>query len=533
MALQLRRKTHESIVYIDKDSAPRIMPNGEDFILEDIPVGTRVIYPNPPIKGLPNREAAIRYAVNHPIDMEPLYALLEPGMRVTIAMDDISLPLPPMATPDLRQTMLEVVLDMCGANGVDDVHLIIANSLHRKMTEWEMKRMVGAEIFNAYYPDRYYNHDAEDDDNLVTIGHTRHDEPLRVNKRAIESDLLIYLNINLVPMDGGHKSVAVGLCDYESLRQHHEPQTIRDSDSYMDPPKSALNHKVIKLGKLVDENCKVFHIETALNNKMFPEGYDILTRNEDEFSFADRLKWEAMKRTFSKLPRGARRKMLHAIPAQYELIGCFAGATEPVHEKILELNYRQYEIPVKGQCDILISGIPDISPYNVYSALNPILVQVMALGYHFNMYRNKPLLRKGGVMIITHPCFDEFDNKFHPSYIEFFHRLLPESRDAFYLREKYEREFAENPAYIEMYRRGNAYHGAHAFFMWYWGENGRQHVGKVIVAGAENAHVPEMLGWERADNLTEAIAMARSYMGRNAEITMLHQPMIGLCNVTD
>src|SRR5215217_3981720 len=299
MALQLRRKTHESIVYIDKDSAPRIMPNGEDFIVEDIPIGTRVIYPNPPIKGLPNREAAIRYAVNHPLEMEPLYALLEPGMRVTIAMDDISLPLPPMALPDMRQTMLEVVLDMCGANGVDDVHLIIANSLHRKMTAWEMERMVGSGIFNEYYPDRFYNHDAEDDENLVTLGYTRHDEPLRVNRRAIESDILIYLNINLVPMDGGHKSVAVGLCDYESLRQHHEPQTIRDSDSYMDPPRSALNHKVIKLGKLVDEHCNVFHVETAINNRMFPEGYDILTRNEDEFTFMDRMKWEAMKRTFS------------------------------------------------------------------------------------------------------------------------------------------------------------------------------------------------------------------------------------------
>ncbi len=116
-------------------------------------------------------------------------------------------------------------------------------------------------------------------------------------------------------MDGGHKSVAVGLCDYESLRAHHEPQTILDSDSYMDPPKSALNHKVIRLGKLVDEHVKVFHIETALNNRMFPDGYDILTRNEDEFSFMDRMKWEAMKRTFSNLPRVARRKMLHAIPA--------------------------------------------------------------------------------------------------------------------------------------------------------------------------------------------------------------------------
>ncbi|MCV4754381.1 nickel-dependent lactate racemase, partial [Escherichia coli] len=84
---------------------------------------------------------------------------------------------------------------------------------------------------------------------------TRHNEPLRINRRAAESDLLIYLNINLVPMDGGHKSDAVGLCDYESLRAHHEPQTIRDSHSYMDPPASELNHKVVRLGKLVDEQC--------------------------------------------------------------------------------------------------------------------------------------------------------------------------------------------------------------------------------------------------------------------------------------
>ena len=60
-----------------------------------------------------------------------------------------------------------------------------------------------------------------------------------------------------------------------------------------------------------------------------------------------------------------------------------------------------------------------------------------------------------------------------------------------------------------MYRKGNAYHGAHPFYMWYWGENGRQHVGRVIVVGAENNHVPELLGWERTDTLAEAIDMAR------------------------
>src|ERR671917_842635 len=241
MSLQLRRKTHESVIYIDRDSAPRIIPSGEDFILEDIPIGTRVLYPNPSIKGLPTREAAIRYALNHPHGCDPLFAQLEPGMRVTIAVADISLPLPPMATPDIRQSILEIVLDMLAGHGVDDVHIIIANSLHRKMTEWEMKRMVGAEIFDEFHPDRYYNHDAEDPDGLTVLGETRHHEPLRVNRRAAESDLVIYVNINLVPMDGGHKSVAVGLCDYESLRAHHEPQTIRDSNSYMDPAHSELN----------------------------------------------------------------------------------------------------------------------------------------------------------------------------------------------------------------------------------------------------------------------------------------------------
>jgi nickel-dependent lactate racemase len=250
MSLQLRRKTHESVVYIDSDSAPRIIPSGEDFILEDLPIGTRVLYPKPPIMGLPNREAAIRYALNHPHDCDPLFAQLYPGMRVTIAVDDISLPLPPMATPDIRQTVLEILVEMLAGHGVDDVHIIIANSLHRKMTEWEMKRMAGSRVFDEFYPDRYYNHDAEWPEGLVVLGETKHKEPLRINRRCAESDLVIYVNINLVPMDGGHKSVAVGLCDYESLRAHHEPQTIRDSDSYMDPARSELNHKVVRLGSL-------------------------------------------------------------------------------------------------------------------------------------------------------------------------------------------------------------------------------------------------------------------------------------------
>ncbi len=121
----------------------------------------------------------------------------------------------------------------------------------------------------------------------------------------------------------------------------------------------------------------------------------------------------------------------------------------------------------------------------------------------------------------TSPAYDEFDPEHHPSYIEFFNRLLPETRDAMVLEHKYEQEFATNPSYVHLYRKGNAYHGAHPFYMWYWGENGRQHVGKVIVAGAENNHVPELLGWERSDTLAEAIDLARGAVGRSASITLV------------
>ncbi|MBI4511069.1 MAG: DUF2088 domain-containing protein [Deltaproteobacteria bacterium] len=527
-----RRDVEEHVVTIDTDSAPRIMFYGENFLVEDLPVGTRVIYPRRPMSPLPNRRAAIRHALNRPEESEPLHALLEPGMKVTIAVDDISLPLPPMARPDIRETILEIACEMLADHGVDDVHIIVATSLHRRMTEWEIRRMVGEKVFKAYWPDRLYNHDACDPDGMVTLGKTRHGEVVEMSRRAAESDLVIYVNINLVPMDGGHKSVGVGLCGYESLKAHHTPKTIVECNSFMDPPQSALNHSVERIGRQAEKQVKVFHIETALNNRMFSGPTDFLMKNEDDFTEADRLKFQALKWTLDRTPRALRREVFMRVPAAYEMIACHAGACEPVHQKILKKCFEQYCVQVEGQADILISGIPYISPYNVNSkALNPLLVQVMALGYFFHMYRHKPMVKKGGVMIVTHPCSDLFDPDHHPSYIEFFNRLLPETTDAYTLEKKYQDEFAYNPSYVELYRRGHAYHGAHPFFMWYWGQAGREWLGKVIVVGADNATVPRLLGWERADTLSDAISMARSHMGRGAQITMLHHPPILLTDV--
>lgn len=510
---------------LTEDSAPRYMHYAEDFITAKLPAGTRVIYPNLPMKPIDHRGAAIRYALNHPEgDQQPLYAKLRPGMKVTIAIDDISVPLPAMRKPDLRQEMLEIVVQMLEDHGVEDYEIIIALALHRRMTPEEIKYSVGPKIFNAYYPDRLYNMDAEDRENMVVLGTTEEGEEVQVVRRVAESDLLIYLNINFVPMNGGFKSIGTGLSGYQAIRHHHNPETIAKCDSYMDPFSSELYSRNTRQGKLLKEHIDVFHVETTLNNKMYPDQLAFLALPEDDWSARDQLAFRAFQASLKRMPRAAKRKLFFNIPSEYGLLGVHAGETEAVHEKTLQKCFQQHSVKIEGQADVVVYGIPFASPYNVNSILNPLLVRVMALGYFFNMYRGKPLLKPGGTLIITHPCYDEFDPEHHPSYIEFFNRCLPQTRNSHKLAHMWEEEFANNPNYIEMFRRGNAYHGVHPFYMWYWCENGQNHVGDVIVVGAENDHVPARMGWRTAATMDEALDMARDNHGPSPEITMLHHP---------
>ncbi|MEZ4468285.1 MAG: lactate racemase domain-containing protein [bacterium] len=98
-----------NIEFVDDKTGPLVAFHGTRFKEISLPRGSRVIYPNPPMEPVGNLKAAIRYALSHPEDSEPLYAKLRPGMKLTIAVDDISLPLPPMQRPDVRELLLTEV----------------------------------------------------------------------------------------------------------------------------------------------------------------------------------------------------------------------------------------------------------------------------------------------------------------------------------------------------------------------------------------------------------------------------------------
>src|SRR5918995_2430467 len=242
------------VLDVDRSTPPILFHHGESLRLEKLPIGrTRVLYPGEPLEALDDPEGAIRDALDHPFgDSEPLRALLRPGMRLTICFDDVSLPLPPMRRPDVRQRVIEAVLDLAAEAGVDDVHIVCALALHRRMTEAELRHAIGDRVYDAFEPrGMLTQHDAEDPDNLLYLGTTDHGEEVEINKRAATSDLLVYVNINIVPMDGGHKSVPIGLASYRSLRHHHNSHTMVHSRSFMDAEKSELHRSNWRMGKVL------------------------------------------------------------------------------------------------------------------------------------------------------------------------------------------------------------------------------------------------------------------------------------------
>jgi len=523
------------VLEVDRSTPPVLTWHGEGFRLERLPPGrSRVVYAPEPLAGLEDPDQAVRDALASPLgDSPPLAALLRAGMRLTIAFDDVSLPLPPMRRPDNRQRVIEAVLDLAAAAGVDDVVLIAALALHRRMTEAELRHALGDRVYDAFAPHGLLlQHDAEDPGGLVHLGRTDQGEDVEISRRAAESDLIVYVNINLVSMDGGHKSVATGLASYRSLRHHHNVRTMRQSRSFMDQHHSELHSANWRMGRLIAASgVRVFQIETTLNNDAFPAQMGFLQKREWEWTVRDRAAYVATTAALRAGTERVNRSVFQAIKAPYAMTGVFAGEVEAVHAATTAAVHRQQLVPVEGQTDVVVFGLPHICPYNVNSIMNPILVMCMGLGYLFNLYRGRPLVRQGGVAILSHPTPWAFHPVHHPSYIDFFEEVLSETTDPVEIEKTYEERFATDEWYRHLYRTGHAYHGVHPFYMWYWGAHALEHLGRVIVVGGDPAAV-RRLGFMPASTLADALEMATDTVGREPTVTHFHCPPIMLADVS-
>jgi hypothetical protein len=411
-------------------------------------------------------------AVREPLDSPPLGDLVKSGSKVTIAFDD---PTVGQYGP-IWSTAIPIILAELESAGVSrgDVRLICANALHRKSTTDELAKLIGADLVREF-GDRLYCHDAEDKDNLVHLGTTENGYHVDVNKAVVDDDLTVYLNCSTFRgFQGGWKSICVGLSTYRSISQHHNPD-----DMSMSLNRNVMHDMLNEMGGLVTKQLgphKIFKLETIQANPIVVSS----------------------------------------------VLGGTVDATRAKSVEIMRAHQSDRRDLVREKVDVVVYGIPDFSPYAAYSHLNPLLTLVSTgLGYLGGVIEafGKP----GCTVILATPCRDEWQRQHHVSYPEIWERVLPETKDPYEIRHRFEEEFATREDYIDAYRNNYGFHGVHGIMATFPLKR-LKHAARVFVAGAEDPSVPEHVGFTSFASVEDAVAEAQNIHGNDATFACVSYP---------
>lgn len=181
---------------------------------------TDVLLSNPmehPLRG----EAAVRYALAHPIGAQKLRELPRPGQKIVIVTSDISRPLP---TYDVLPPVLEE-LDAAGIPR-EDITLVFALGSHRCHTEAEQRKLMGS----CYGKVRCEDSDPGD---CVRMGVTSRGTPVDITRRVAEADFRICLgNIEFhyfAGYSGGAKAIMPGVSTPEAIQCNHRMMVSPDA----------------------------------------------------------------------------------------------------------------------------------------------------------------------------------------------------------------------------------------------------------------------------------------------------------------
>ncbi|MEK7700821.1 MAG: lactate racemase domain-containing protein [candidate division NC10 bacterium] len=422
---------------------------------------------------LADLDSAVREALAGPRGLPRVRDLVRPGASVTIAFDDATV----ASYGPIRGVAIKAVLEELDAAGVSRarVTLVCANALHRKLRLSELARIIGEELVREFGA-RLLCHDAEDPDAIVDLGRTpEHGYPVEVHRLVVESDLTVYVNArHNRGFNGGWKSVCVGLSTYDSIKITHTPDGMS-----MSVHGNRMHEVLDEMGRHLERRLgrRVFKVDTLLADPWRPAR--VVAGGVDE----------------------TRRVMLDDVARM------FPARREQAHERF----------------DVLVYGVPDSSPYAIFSHVNPILTLISSgLGYLGGLIEaaGKP----GCTVIMATPVPERWDRVAHPSYPEVWERILPVTRDPYEIMRRFADDYARRPDYIEAYRSRFGFHPVHGILAVYPLKR-LGHVGRVIVAGPRDPAVPRHLGFETAPSVEEAVARAEGLHGRDCSIAWIRQPV--------
>ncbi len=170
--------------------------------------------------GLKNFEKTLLDRLNNPTSGEPLKSLVKNKNKILILIEDNT-----RYTPvDKILPILIHYLEDCGV-ALNNIEILTAPGTHRKMTDAEIEEKVGLEIVKTI---GIFQHDITEKKDIVAlepiyIGKSK--IPVEVNKKVLESDVIIGIG-NITPhteagYTGGGKIVQPGICGYSTTAATH------------------------------------------------------------------------------------------------------------------------------------------------------------------------------------------------------------------------------------------------------------------------------------------------------------------------
>jgi lactate racemase len=209
-------------------------------------------------KPLDDSDAALEYAIDHPIGCPSLSQLAQGKRSAAISVCDITRPAPNKQT-------LPHILKRLAAAGIpaSETRILIATGLHRPATEAEINEIVGPEIA-ARYP--VLNHDARALAEHRHLGSTKSGIPVYIDERYISADLHITLGFIephlMLGFSGGRKLIAPGLAAQETIKVIHSPKYMRNARSVEGSiENNPLHHELLEIASMARHD---FMLDVAL-----------------------------------------------------------------------------------------------------------------------------------------------------------------------------------------------------------------------------------------------------------------------------
>jgi hypothetical protein len=465
--------------------------------------------PPPPAHAVVDVPAAVREAFRFPLDGPSLERVVTRGGRVTLVVEQETLPLPG-APIDPRRHAIEATVGELKRLGVPEERqtILVASGLARRPRRKELARLVSAR-FARTFRGEVVVHDVEDEA-LVHLGDVG-GVPLRAARALVETDAIVVVTAAETVLHGGPAAL-LGAGGPEALRAANAESLVRPARSSGWQLALAMERELAARVPLVGLSLALDRLRVAEAAYGYP--YDP--------GSLERIVRSPFTRLFRALPGPVRIRLIRTLPVGLGASAAYAGPPSVAHAEALLRAVEFRSARLDRPLDAICLGIPRSTPHLPRERPNPLLAAYLGLGLALRMWRDEPPVAAGGTAILVHRFHRHFKHPTQQPYRAFFAatRAGPDPEAI----ATAERSARDDRRALDAYRAGQTCHPLLPFADWDGCEPQVRHLGAVLVAACRDASAARQLGFVPTHAVGAALEMATEVAGGSPRIGFLLAP---------